>query len=502
MSYLLGVDVGTTSVKCVIFDQKGRALSSCRSEYEILMPQPEFMEVEAETYWNAFKESLKAVLNESQVAPQDISGIGVSSQGETFVAMDRDGKPVRRAIVWLDNRSKEEAELIKEEFGVDKVYRITGQNEIIPMWTATKIFWLKRNEPEVFRKVYKYLLLEDYIIFRLTGEFVTDYSVVCSTILFDISKRKWWGEILDFIGLSEEQLPELKPSGTPVGNVTLEAARDTGLSTKTLVSTGAYDHAAGAVGVGNIEPGVVTETTGGALAIVATVDRVILDRMRRIPCHYHAVEGRYFLQPFCPTAGAVLKWYRDNFGLLEMEAADRMGIDPYDLLTLEASKSPPGSDGLLLLPHFAGAASPEFNPNAKGVLFGLMLHHKKSHIIRSIMESIAYMLRRNIEVLEELGVNVKEVRSIGGGARSRLWNQIKADVLQKPIITVHTEENSALGVAILAGLATGVFSSIAKASESMVSIKERFTPSEANKDLYNGLYGRYVELYNRIGDLF
>jgi xylulokinase len=466
------------------------------------MPKPDFMEVEPENYWKAFKESSRAVLDESRVSPHDISGIGVSSQGETFVAIDKDGRPLRRAIVWLDNRSKEEAELIKEEFGVDKVYRITGQNEIIPMWTATKILWLKRHEPEVFEKVYKYLLLEDYITYRLTGEFMTDYSVVCSSLLFDISQRKWWDEILDFIGLSEEQLPELRPSGTPVGHVTPEAAKDTGLSTGTLVSTGAYDHAAEAVGVGNIEPGMVTETTGGALAIVATVDRVILDSMRRVPCHHHAIEGRYFLQPFCPTAGAVLKWYRDNFGLMEMEAADRIGVDPYDLLTLEASQSPPGSDGLLMLPHFAGAASPEFNPNAKGILFGLMLHHKKSHIIRSILESIAYMLRRNIEALGELGVNVREVRSIGGGARSRLWNQIKADVLQKPIITVHTEENSALGAAILAGLATGAFTSLKKASESMVSIKERFTPSEVNRDLYERLYKKYVALYSRVEDLF
>jgi len=502
MGYLLGVDVGTTSVKCVLFNQKGEIIASSRSEYALSMPQPEFVEVEAETYWNAFKDSLKNVLNKSKIDIQSISGIAVSSQGETFIPIGRDGKPLRKAIVWLDNRSKMEADVLRKEFGVDTVYRITGQNDVIPTWTATKILWLKKNEPMLFERVHKYLLVEDYMIYKLTGEYVTEYSVVCSSLLFDISRRKWWSDILDFIGITEDQLPKLKPSGTFVGNITPEVAEEIGLHTDTIVSTGAYDQAANAIGVGNIEPGIVTETTGAALAIVATTDHMVLDPMRRVPCHHHAVEGRYFLQPWCHTAGALLKWYRDNFGLVEVEFANKIGVDPYDLLTLEASKAPPGSNGLILLPHFAGAASPEFNPSARGVLFGLTLYHGRSHIVRAILESIAYMLRSNIELLEELGIKVKEVRSTGGGARSRLWNQIKADVLQKPILTLRCEETAALGVAILAGVATGVFNSIREAVESMVSINEVISPSEANRDIYGRQYSRYVKLYRTVEALF
>jgi len=502
MSYLLGVDVGTTSVKCVLFDQQGRVAASGRSEYQLSMPQPDFVEADAETYWNAFKQSLGKVLDGSNVNAQDILGIGVSSQGETFIALGKDGKPVRRAVVWLDNRSKEEAKLVRDRFGLDNVYRVTGQNDVIPTWTATKIFWLKRNEPTVFRRVAKYLLLEDYMIYRLTGRFATEYSMVCSSLLFDISHRRWWNEILDFIGISEDQLPELKPPGIYIGNVTPEAAKETGLQTDSVVSTGAYDQAANAVGVGNIESGVITETTGGALAVVATIDHVVLDPMRRMPCHHHAVNGKYFLQPWCHTAGAILRWYRDNFGLLEIDAANRMSVDPYDLLTLEASKILPGSDGLILLPHFAGAASPEFNPNAKGVLFGLTLYHRRGHVVRAIMESIAYMLRRNVELLEGLGIEIKEVRSTGGAARSPLWNQIKADVLQRPILTVHGEETAALGVAMLAGLATDTFSSLEEANRSMVSIKEKRVPSEANRELYDSQYRIYVELYKSVEKLF
>lgn len=502
MSYLLGVDVGTTSVKCVLFNQKGVVLASGRSEYELAMPQPEFVEAEAETYWNAFKKSLSVVFDRSKVNAQDILGIGVSSQGETFIPLGRDGEPLRRAIVWLDNRSKEEARIIKDEFGVDKVYHITGQNDVIPTWTATKILWLKRKEPSLFKRVYKYLLLEDYIVYRLTDKFATEYSMVCSSLLFDISSKRWWSDILGFIDIGEDQLPELDPPGAAVGNVTPEAAKETGLHQNTTVSTGAYDQAANAVGTGNVKSGIITETTGGALAVVATTDHVILDPLRRIPCHHHAFDGKYFLQPWCHTAGVILKWYRDNFGLVEIETANRIGLDPYDLLTLEASNIPSGSDGLVMLPHFMGAASPEFNPNARGVLFGLTLYHGRGHIIRAIMESVAYMLRRNVGLLEELGVNVREVRSTGGAARSALWNQIKADVLQRPTLTVHTEETAALGVAMLAGLATKTFSSLEDACKLMVSVRERFVPSEAKRDLYEKQYDAYVRLYERLEDLF
>jgi xylulokinase len=309
-------------------------------------------------------------------------------------------------------------------------------------------------------------------------------------------------KFLIFIGINEDQLPELNTSGHIVGNVSPEAAKETGLHPNSIVSTGAYDQAANAIGVGNIKPGVISETTGGALAIVATIDRVILDPKRRIPCHHHAVQGKYFLQPWCHIAGALLKWYRDNFGLLEIEASNKMGVDPYDLLTLEASRVPPGSDGLILLPHFMGAASPEFNPNAKGALFGLTLYHGRGHVIRAIMESVAYMLRRNIDLLKDLGVEIREIRSTGGAARSPLWSQIKADVLQKPVLTVHTEETAALGAAMLAGLATKTFSSLQDAADSMISIKKEFTPSEANRNIYDKQYEKYIELYKSVESLF
>ena len=502
MTYLLGVDLGTTSVKCVLFDQQGKVAASANKEYDLLMPRPDFIEVEPETYWNAFKACITKILRESKIEAQEVLGIGVSSQGESFTYLDKKGAPLGKAIVWLDNRSKNEANLIKNEFGIEEIYHITGQNEVAPTWTATKILWLKRNEPSLFQKINKFLLLEDYLVYKLTGKFATEHSIVCSSLLFDLSQRKWWNEILDFVGIDENQLPHLELPGTPVSNIASKVADETGLDSNTLVSTGAYDQAANALGAGNIESGVVTETTGGSMAVTATIDQIVLDPMRRMPCHQHAVSGKYFLQPWCQTAGAVLKWYRDNFGKQEIEKAKKEGKNPYDLLMAQASKVPSGSDGLILLPHFMGASSPEFNPNAKGALFGLTLYHRQGHVIRAIVESVAYMLRRNVELLEELGVEVKEVRSTGGAARSQLWSQIKADVLQKTVLTVNTEETAALGAALLAGLATGTFPSLEKAVQSMVSVKERFSPSEGNKKIYDERYKKYVKLYSSLEGLF
>ena len=502
MTYLLGVDLGTTSVKCVLFDQQGKVAASANKEYDLLIPHPDFVEVKPETYWEAFKACITKILKESKIKSQEIQGVGVASQGESFAYLDKNGEPLGRAIVWLDNRSKDEAKLIKDEFGVEEIFRITGQNDVTPTWTATKILWLKRNKSSLFQKINKFLLLEDYLVYKLTGKCATEYSIICSSLLFKLPQRRWWNEILDFIGINENQLPNLNPSGAPIGNITSEVAEETGLHPNTLVSTGAYDQAANALGAGNIESGVITETTGGAMAVVATIDQIVLDPMRRMPCHHHAVSGKYFLQPWCQTAGAVLKWYRDNFGKQEIEKAQKEGKDPYDLLMVQASKVPPGSDGLILLPHFMGASSPEFNPNAKGALFGLSLYHGQGHVIRAIVESVAYMLRRNVEMLEEVGVEVKEVRSTGGAARSHLWNQIKADVLQKTVLTVNTEETAALGAALLAGLAAGTFLSLDKAVQSMVSVKERFSPLKVNQKIYDERYKKYVKLYSSLEGLF
>jgi len=502
MPYLLGIDAGTTELKAVLFNEAGEILGRAGEEYNLIYPKPGMVEFEAERYWSACVDSIRQILRESRIDPRDILSVGISSQGETFVPVDQQGEPLRRAIVWLDDRSTQECETISKRFGVETVFRTTGQNEILPMWTATKILWLKRNEPEVFKAAHKYLLVEDYLIHKLSGVYATEGSVVSSSLLFDIPRKEWWHEMLETIGIGEGQLPELKRSGENVGSVTGEASRETGLNPNTIVSTGAYDHAAGAIGAGNIKSGLITETTGTAMALVATTDGPVYDPRKRIPCHKHPVEDKYFLSPWGRTAGMVLRWFRDSFCQTEVELASSLGIDAYDILGMEASKINPGSDGLVVLPHLMGAGCPEFNLDARGVVFGLTPSHTKAHLARAIMEGVAYMLKKNIDLLDDLNVETREIISLGGGARSRLWKQIKADVTQKPVLTPECEEAACLGVAILSGKAAGLFSTIDAGVDSMVSMKERQEPQPRNRETYSRLFSVYVDLYDSLVPLF
>ena len=502
MSYLLGIDAGTTSVKSVLFNFKGEVIGSSLQEYSLSTPKPDYVELNPEIYWVTCKRSVKELLKRSKISPDEIISVAISSQGETLIVLDKDGKPLRNAIVWLDNRSKEEAEILKKKFGEEEVYRITGQPQIVPTWPATKILWIRRNEPQIFEKADKFLLVEDYLIYRLTGEYTSEYSLYSSTLYLDIRKDIWWREMLDELGINEDQLPHVRPSGIVVGEISAEASAELGLSRKTIVATGAMDQAASAIGAGNVKPGILSETTGAALAIVVTVNKPTYDPKRRIPCHRHPVDKLYFLMPWSQTAGMFLRWFRDNFCLMERSLESMIGIDAYALMDKEAERVPPGSEGLVMLPHLMGAACPEFDPDARAVMFGITLKHSKPHFIRAVMESVAYMLKRNLDILNELGVDIREVRSIGGAAKSKLWNRIKADVLQKKILIPKIKDTSALGAAILAGVASKVYRSVEAAAESMVEIEDVIEPREEYKELYSKLYEIYVRLYESLKSLF
>lgn len=498
--YLLGIDVGTTAVKAAVFDERGRRVSKAVEEYALETPGPDLVELDAEVYWRSCVSAVRRALE--RAGKPDVSAVSVSSQGETLIAVGRDGKPLRKAIVWLDNRSKEEADELRSRFGEQEIYRITGQPAVVPTWPATKILWIRRREPHLFKKVWKFFLVEDYVLYKLTGRPATEPSVSSSTLMLDIGKCSWWGEMLGYLGVDEEALPEVLPSGAPVGLLSEEASRELGVREDVVVAAGAFDQAAAALGAGNVEEGAVSESTGAALAIVAPTRRMVFDPRRRIPLHRHAVPGLFFLMPWCQTAGMLLKWFRDGFARVERLVEEEAGVSAYKLLDAMAERVPPGSEGLVVLPHLAGAASPEFDPKARGVIFGLTLRHGMAHVVRALLESVGYMLRRNIELLEGLGLEVREVRSIGGGARSAVWCRIKADILQKPLLTPGEEESACLGAAILAGAASGVYRSVEEAAKAMSFIKEKVEPNPENKDVYERLYKLYVELYEALKPLF
>jgi xylulokinase len=501
MDYILSVDAGTTASKVSLFDENGELVAISSQEYALITPTSLAVEIEAITLWNAFKKGITEVLGKSKVDKNLIRALGISAQGETLIFLDKNGIPLRNAIVWLDNRAQQEAEILTEEFDPETSYRITGQVSIVPTWPASKILWVKRHEPEVFNMTSKYLLVEDYLIHKMTGRFVAEGSLLCSTVYWDINTRKWWDEMLEKLEITPDELPEIRESGEAIGELTPTAAAELNLSPKTVVSTGALDQAAGATGVGNIRAGTFSENTGAALAICAPLDIPVFDPQRKMPIHYFVKPGTYMAHTFT-TGGMVLRWFRDNFCQQEMQVASTAGIDAYDILGMEASRISPGCEGLTMLPHLQGAMAPEANQKARGVFYGFTLRHTKAHLTRAIMEAVAFIVRRNIETLQSLGIRVGEIRTLGGGARSALWKQIEADITQRPVLTMKNEEAACLGAAILAGKAVGMYRTVDEACGKMIAIKKRFEPNPENFDVYEKSYQRYVQLYEDLVGLF
>lgn len=500
MELLLGIDAGTTSVKAGLFRPDGQCLALTRQEYQLSLPRASWAELDPEIYWQACVATTKNVLQRANVNPREVVALSVSSQGETMMALDSKGRPIYPAIIWLDNRATQEANTLARKFSAE-AYQVTGIPEIIPTWTACKILWLKRNDPEIFARTNKFLLVQDYLIHRLTGAYVTNGSISCTTLYFDIVHNRWWQPILDEIGIGIKHLPELVPPGAVAGTLSEDASRQIGLPKTTKVIAGGMDQSVGAIGAGNTQPGIVSETTGAALTIQATILSPDTDKKRVIPVYSHSVPGRYLFVPVCPTAGMAYKWFRDTFATPEIAQATKEGVDSYDLLNLLAAEAPPGCDGLVMLPHLMGAFSPHPNPEARGSFTGFTLSHNRSHFARAILEGVAYLLKLNLDFVQQAGVEVREIRSTGGGARSPLWNQIKANVSNLPVITLLNEETALLGNAILAGVASGIFQTTDEGCAGMVTVKDKVLPNE-QAQAYVKPYQMYCDLDRALGDYY
>ena len=454
---LMGIDMGTTSVKTVLFNEKLEELKRLTADYT-LESKGDIIEFEAEKYWDIVREEIEKIKAELQ-----IDALAIDTQCETLILTDENGVPTRKAIVWLDNRATAEAEMIEAHFGRQKVYEITGQPEVTATWPACKLLWVKRNEPEVFAKTKKIFLLEDYILYKMTGRFVTEKTLQSSTIYFDIKNNAWWGEMLDFIGVDSAMLPELLDSGVYIGDY--EGIK---------VATGAMDQVSGAIGAGVVEKGIVSVMTGTTMVIFTPYDDVpAYDPASIVPCHYN-YDGKYCLLSWSPTAGMALKWFKnalcENFSFRELDEI--------------AKDVAPGSDGVTFLPYLCGSTMPKYNPAARGSFTGLTTEHTRAHFVRSVMESIACTLRSNLEYLD---LDATEIRAMGGGATSPLWCQIKSDMTGKKLVTLKNTETACLGGAILAGVATGVFESVVEASK-LIEVGKAYEPKG---DDYTECYERY-----------
>ena len=500
MPYLLAIDAGTTSVKAGIFSPDGRCMGIGREEYQLDTPAPDRAELNPELYWRACVNTVREALEKSEIAADEIKSIAVSSQGETTITLDAGGNAIYPALVWLDNRAVSQAATLAGRFG-EVVYARTGIPEIIPTWPACKILWLRENEPGVFERAAKFVLVQDYLIYRLTGRIVTDGSISSTSLNYDLAHDRWWTDIQDAVGITRQQLPEIVPPGTVVGMLSHEAASALGISPQVAVVLGGMDQSVGAIGAGNYKPGMVSETTGAALTVQVTISDPLIDKTQTVPVYAHSVSGSYLFVPVVPTAGMAFKWFRDAFFQDEIARAEADSTDAYDRLTELARSVPAGSDGLVMLPHLMGAYSPEPNPLARGSFTGFTLTHTRGHFVRALLESVAFLLRRNLEAIERTGIAIPEIRSTGGGARSALWNQIKANVCNRPIVTLANEETALLGDAILAGVASGVFRTVEEGCKSMVTVKATIQP-DAEAAAYSEPYRRYCELDRQLADYF
>lgn len=501
--YILGIDMGTTSMKAAVYDHNGKQQAAAVVEYSLLTPKANFVEAPPEIYMDAIKacmDKIRDVKGFKETA--DITTVSFSVQGETFFLLDEECKPLKNAIVWMDNRADRQAQELKEKFGDELCYQVTGQVSFEACWPAAKVLWVKENEPELFAKVKHILLLEGYIIYLLTGKFVDEGSLLTSTEWWDIRTKKYWPEMLEFLGVDESWLPEIKESGEPVGTILPGMAEELGISPKAVICTGCLDQAAGAIGVGNIKPGIFSENIGAALAICVPTAKLTYDPNRLMPVHYFAVPDTYMMHTFT-TGGMFLRWFRDGFCQDEINMEKMTGIDSYDLMNKEVESVPAGADGLIALPHLQGSMAPDVNLNAKAVFYGATLKHKKPHFVRAIMESLGYIICRNLEAISDMGLEVKQIRTMGGGSKSEIWNQIKADITGKTLnVTYSSQDTACLGAAILAGNAAGVFESIEGAVESMVQIKKSYEPDMKRHEMYQKQYKKYNMLFKALSELF
>ena len=479
MNYYLGLDIGTTGIKAGIFDAKGNMQSVGLQEYTLETPKPDIVELAPEVYWQAAQSAIKQAIESANLAPEKIKALAITGQVETLIMLDNSGKPVRKAIVWLDNRAHDEAEFLEKKFGTDALFRLSGQTEMLPCWPAAKILWYQKNEPENFARTAKYLMVEDYIVYKLSGKFVTSCGLLPSTLYFDIRTNKYDDAMLSTLNITHDHLPELK-NCTEV--MAVAGANDSLIAPGTIIAAAPLDHICGNLGSGCAESGFISETTGCTLALCANFPQIVYDEARQLSTYLSFEPGSFVLLPWAPTAGMLLKHFRDEFANMDYKEFDAA-----------AAKIAPGSEGLILLPHCAGAISPDCNPHARGTAWGITLAHKREHWARAIMESVAYLLRSNVEALQKMGCQVKELRSLGGGAKSKLWLQIKSDVLNLPITVTECADATALGAAMLAAVAAKEYKSCAEAAENMVKLAFTIQPS-ADAELYEKYFKKYTQI--------
>ncbi|MDT8716186.1 xylulokinase [Clostridium sp. 19966] len=493
----VGIDLGTSSVKLVIMNDEGKVVEALSKDYDVSYPKPGFAEQNPEDWWEAVRDGLKELLAKSKLSSEAVKGIGFSGQMHGLVMLDEHYSVLRPAILWCDQRTEEECVYLNEVIGQDKLSKYTG-NKALTGFTAPKILWVKKHEPEIFAKAKYIMLPKDYIRLKLTGEFATDVSDASGMLLLDVEGRKWSKEMLEITGITEAMLPRVVESWEPTGTLTEEVAEYTGLATATIVVGGAGDQAAGAVGTGTVSEGILSAALGTSGVIFASSEKYEVDDDNRLHSFCHA-NGKYHQMGVMLSAASCLKWWVEqiNKGLCGEDSAKT-----FDFLLEEAAKSKVGANGVVYLPYLMGERTPHSDPHAKGTFVGMTMTTERGDMTRAILEGVCFGLRDSLEILRSLKVPIEEVRVSGGGSKSVLWRQILADVLNTKVALINSKEGPAYGAAILAAVGCGLFKTVDEACEKLIKVTNEVSPIPENVEKYNKVYEVFTKLYPSLKDSF
>ncbi|HZS52143.1 MAG TPA: xylulokinase [Bryobacterales bacterium] len=498
MAYWLGIDTGTGGTRALLLDGRGRVAAGFTAPHEeVQMPHPLWAEQRPQDWWQAAQAAIRGVLRQAGISGNEIAGIGLSGQMHGLVLLDAQNQVIRPAIIWCDQRCQRQVDWIHGRVGRDRVVALTA-NPMLTGFTAPKLLWVREQDPRSFERARKVLLPKDYIRFCLTGEFACDASDASGTGLFDVMNRVWSTAMIDELDLDRDLLPPTFESPALTGKVAPLAAGITGLCAGTPVFAGAGDQAASAVGNGIVEPGIVSCTIGTSGVIFAHMDKIEFDPEGRVHTFCHAVPGKWHVMGVTQGAGLSLQWFRNHLGTDFLNRAE----DAYDLLIDEAAQAPLGSAGLFWLPYLMGERTPHLDPTARGGWIGLTAQHTRKHLIRSLLEGVSYSLQDCMKLIERLGIEIQFVRASGGGARSRFWRQMLADVFDKPIATLETQEGSAYGAALIAMAGAGEFSGVAEACRCVVKEASRVLPQPLATAAYAERYLVFRSLYPALRDRF
>jgi len=497
MGYLMGIDVSTTGAKALLCDEQGQVVATVTTEYPCYSPKPLWSEQNPEEWWRGTCESVKKVIARAGIDGKEVRGIGLSGQMHGLVMLDADHEVIRPAILWNDQRTAAECAEMTERVGAERLLELAC-NPALTGFTAPKILWVRNNEPANYEGCRKVLLPKDYVRFRLSGTFATEVSDASGMLLLDVRARDWSREILDRLEIDRGLLADCYESHEPSAEVSPSVADELGLAPGTPIVGGGGDQAAGAVGNGIVRSGVISATIGTSGVVFAFSDEPAADPEGRLHMFCHAVPGKWHLMGVVLSAGGSFQWYRNNMAEMERAQAEREGVDPYEVLTREAAEAVPGAEGLLFLPYLTGERTPHADPNARGALVGLTPRHGKNEVIRSIVEGITYAMKDSLEIMAALGVEAREIRLSGGGARSEFWRQLQADVYGHPVCTINASEGPAYGVALLAGVGTGVWATVPEACDQAISVTSSYAVNEDNAAVYRGFYPIFRQLYQSL----